>query len=262
MRESRGLIESRRFITRQVPLLRPLGWLMAGWHDFMRCPLPGLLHGLVLALFGGLLLWQWHGQFWLLTGAFSGFLLVAPILATGLYSVSRSLQRHGTADLETALRAWKPSDLRLVLFGLLLALAGTGWVLTSAALVWAFTPVAVATPAQFLKAVVLADDSHLFEAWLVLGAVLAAPVFASSVVAIPLLLDRQISVGGAVFTSWRVVLNNPAPLALWAMIIGCLTLLGMATLMIGLLFVVPWLAHSSWHAYTDLVDGARLAARD
>lgn len=261
MRESRGLIESRRFVTRQVPLLRPLGWLMAGWRDFLRCPLPGLLHGLALAAFGGLLIWQWRHQFWLLTGAFSGFLLVAPVLATGLYSVSRALQREGHASLGTALAAWKPSDMRLVLFGLLLALAGTGWVLTSAALVWGFAPMPVATPEQFLRTVVVDDPGHLFEIWLVLGAVLAAPVFASSVVAIPLLLDREISVGGAVFTSWRVVLANPAPLALWALVIGTLTLVGMATLMVGLLFVVPLLAHASWHAYRDLVDASRLAER-
>lgn len=263
MRESRGLVESRRFVTRQVPLLRPLGWLAAGWRDFLRCPVPGLVHGIALAAFGTLLFWNARDQFWLLTGAFSGFLLVSPVLATGLYSVSRALQREGHASLLTALRAWKPSDLRLVLFGLLLALAGTGWVLTSASLVTSLAPSPVATPREFLRTVVLADSGHLFELWLGLGALLAAPVFASSVVAIPLLLDREISVGGAVFTSWRTVINNPAPLALWAALIAALTLVGMATLMLGLVVVVPWLAHSSWHAYRDLVDGAaRLAERE
>ena len=83
MRESPALIESRRFGTRTVPVLRPLGWLAAGWRDFMRCPLPGLLHGLLLAVFGAVLFWAARSQFWLLSGAFSGFLLVAPILATG-----------------------------------------------------------------------------------------------------------------------------------------------------------------------------------
>jgi uncharacterized membrane protein len=187
---------------------------------------------------------------------------VAPVLATGLYSVSRALQREGHASLATALRAWKPSDLRLVLFGLLLALAGTGWVLTSASLVNTLAPLPVATPREFLRTVVLEDPGQLFEIWLAMGALLAAPVFASSVVAIPLLLDREISVGGAVFTSWRTVLANPAPLALWAALIAAFTLLGMATLMLGLVIVVPWLAHASWHAYRDLVDGARLAERE
>ncbi|MBX3606467.1 MAG: DUF2189 domain-containing protein [Piscinibacter sp.] len=261
MRESPALIESRRFSTRTVPWLRPLGWLVAGWRDFMRCPLPGLLHGVVAAVFGGLLFWVARNHFWLLSGAFSGFLIVAPIIATGLYAVSRALQRDGRADLATALRAWRPRDARLIVFGVLLALAGTGWVLTSAALITGFTTTPVRNPIEFLRVVVLADRGYLFETWLALGGVLAAPVFASSVVAIPLLLDREIGVLGAVFTSWRVVMTNPVPLALWAALLMGLTLAGMATLMVGLVVVVPWLAHASWHAYRDLVDTIGLAER-
>lgn len=261
MRESPALVESRRFGTRTVPLLRPLGWLAAGWRDFVRCPLPGLLHGLALALFGSTLFWLARNQFWLLSGAFSGFLLVAPILATGLYAVSRSLQRSGRANLAIAMAAWRPRDGRLVVFGVLLAFAGTGWVMTSAALVTGLAPAPVRNPVEFLRVVVLAEQGHLFEIWLALGGVLAAPVFASSVVAIPLLLDREIGVLAAVFTSWRVVMDNPVPMALWAGLIMALTVFGMATAMAGLVVVVPWLAHASWHAYRDLVDTAGLAER-
>ncbi|WP_298831182.1 DUF2189 domain-containing protein [uncultured Piscinibacter sp.] len=261
MRESPALVESRRFGTRTVPLLRPLGWLVVGWRDFVRCPLPGLLHGVLLAVFGGALLWAARNQFWLLSGAFSGFLLVAPILATGLYAVSRTLQREGRADLGVALRVWRPRDGRLIVFGVLLAFAGTGWVMTSAALITGFTPAPVRNPSEFIRVVVLAEQGHLFEIWLALGGVLAAPVFASSVVAIPLLLDREIGVLAAVFTSWRVVMENPVPLALWAGLIMALTLVGMATLMLGLVVVVPWVAHASWHAYRDLVDTSGLAER-
>jgi uncharacterized membrane protein len=261
MRESPALVESRRFATRTVPLLRPLGWLAAGWRDFMRCPLPGLLHGAVLALFGAGLLWVARSQFWWLAGAFTGFLLVAPVLATGLYAISRALERNAPADLTTAISAWRPDDRRLIVFGLGLALAGTGWVLTSASLITAFAPEPVRAPVDFLRIVVLAERGWLFEAWLVLGGVLAAPVFASSVVAIPLLLDREISVRGAVYTSWRVVMDNPAPMALWAGLIMALTAAGMALAMAGLVIVVPWVAHASWHAYRDLVSVRGLAER-
>lgn len=261
MRESPALVESRRFGTRTVPALRPLGWLLAGWRDFMRCPLPGLLHGLLLAAFGAVLFWAARNQFWLLSGAFSGFLLVSPILATGLYAVSRELQRSGRSSVRTAVAAWRPRDGRLVVFGVLLAFAGTGWVMTSAALITGFAPAPVRNPVDFLRVVVLAEQGHLFEIWLALGGLLAAPVFASSVVAIPLLLDREIGVLAAVFTSWRVVMDNPVPMALWAALIMALTLAGMASVMLGLVVVVPWLAHASWHAYRDLVDTSGLAER-
>ncbi|MCZ8075098.1 MAG: DUF2189 domain-containing protein, partial [Paucibacter sp.] len=145
-------------------------------------------------------------------------------------------------------------DGRLVVFGVLLAFAGTGWVMTSASLITGFSGHAIREPIDFIRHVVLNEDSHLFEAWLALGALLAAPVFASTLVAVPLLLDRDIGVLGAVFTSWRVVMEYPAPVALWAAIIMLLTLLGMASFMVGLVLVVPLLGHASWHAYRDLVS--------
>jgi uncharacterized membrane protein len=258
MRESPALIESRAFGVRNIPLLRPLGWLARGWRDLMRCPLPGLLHGLLLSAFGGTLIVLAHRQFWLLSGAFTGFLLVAPVAATGLYAVSRALEKGQRADLGVAVAAWKP-ERRLVTFGLLLALAGTGWVLTSASLITGFAPAPVPTPIDFLRVVVLNEQSPLFEIWLAMGAFLAAPVFASSVVAIPLLLDRQVSVLAAVLTSWRVVQAHPLPMALWAALLMGLTVLGMVTALIGLVVIAPWLAHASWHAYRDLVSTAGLA---
>lgn len=90
---------------------------------------------------------------------------------------------------------------------------------------------------------------------------MAAPLFASSVIAMPLLLDRRVNVLQAVLASWQTVLTNPLPLALWAALIMGLTLLGLATLLIGLVFVLPLLGHASWHAYRDLVDASALPER-
>ncbi len=245
---------ARPFRIQAVPPGRPWVWLARGWVDLLRCPVPGLTHGLVAAGFGALLLYLARDRFWLLAGSFSGFLLVAPVVATGLYAVSRSLEHGRRGTLATALAAWKPRDHRLVVFGLLLALAGTGWVLTSAALITRFASAPVNSPHDFLHIVVLAREGYLFEIWLVLGSVLAAPMFASSVVAIPMLLDRPQGVLTAVTTSAGAALASPLAMALWATLLLTLTLIGMATFMVGLIVVVPWLAHASWHAYRDLVQ--------
>lgn len=251
-----ALRESQAFGVRPIPLLRPLGWLARGWQDLWQMPLVSLSQGALLAAFGALLWWFAHDRFWLLSGAFSGFLLVAPVLATGFYACSRELDLGGRPGWHTLREAWRPRDGRLVVFGVLLAFAGTGWVMSSASLVAGFAPTPVRTPHDFLLLVVLNDGSHLFELWLALGAVLAAPVFASSVVAIPALLDQpqtKLGVFGAVLTSWRVVLEHPAPIALWAALLLLLTLAGMASALLGLVVVLPWLGHASWHAYRDLV---------
>jgi len=253
MHDTAALLQSRRHAVNSVGWTQPLRWLALGWRDLARCPLPGVVHGLALALFGGALTVIARERFWLLAGSFSGFLLVAPVLATGLYAVSRALERGERATLATAADSWIPHDHRLLVFGVLLSGAGTVWVMTSASLITGFVDGDVRTPADFMRLVVLNPQSWLFEAWLLLGGAMAAPVFASSVVALPLLLDRDDGVWAAVLTSWRCVLANPLPLALWAALVMALTLLGMATLLFGLVIVVPWLAHASWHAYRDLL---------
>jgi uncharacterized membrane protein len=239
-----------------------------GWRDFWRTPWLGAAHGAALAGFGGALLLLAGDRFWFLAGAFSGFLIVAPVLAVGLYAISRALEQGHRASFTLVLQTWlswrgQPAhDWRLVRFGLLLGLAGTGWVVTSAALITLFSPLPVREPLDFLRHVVLARDHYLFETWLVLGGVLAAPVFASSVITLPLLLDRRIDVLDAVLTSWRAVLGNPLPLALWAGLIMGTTLLGVVSLLLGLVLVVPLLGHASWHAYRDTIDASGLPPRE
>ena len=237
-----------------VSLASPARWLALGWSDLRRNPLPGLFHGFLLTAFGALLLWAAGDRFWLLAGAFSGFLIVAPILATGLYQVSRALESGRRVGMAEVVSLWRSGDRRLVIFGLLLGLAGTGWVLTSAGLITLWSPVPIQKPADFLREVVLRREIGLFEAWLLLGALLAAPVFASSVVAMPMLVDTGDSVMAAVKASWRAVANHPGPMVAWAVTIVLLVGLGMATALLGLIVIVPWIAHASWHAYRDLAS--------
>ena len=132
--------------------------------------------------------------------------------------------------------------------------------LCSAALITGFAPEPIVTPRDFLLKVVLNEQSSLFETWLGLGALLAAPVFASSVVAIPALLDQpadRLGVYGAVLTSWRVVLEHPAPMALWAALLMGLTTLGLATALLGLIVIVPgWATPAGMPTATSFATAA------
>jgi uncharacterized membrane protein len=258
---------------RSVSFLRPLAWLGMGWRDMLRCGGVSLLHGALLAAFGGILLVVAQHRFWLLAGAFSGFLVVAPVLATSLYALSRAIQQGRPPNFGVVLKTlsnWQGSHFDkwgndywcMFQFGALLGLAATGWVLTSAALITLLAPVPIQTPADFLHHVVLAPRGWLFELWLAVGGVLAAPIFASSVVAMPLLLDRRVTLLRAVLTSWQAVLANPLPLGLWAALILGLTLLGFAPLLLGLVVAIPLLGHASWHAYRELVDTTHLPLRE
>jgi uncharacterized membrane protein len=252
---------------RRLGLGHPLRWLRAGWRDFVRSWPVGLAHGAAVALFALLVLLVAGDHFWLLAGAFSGFLLVAPVLAVGLYAISRELDAGRPGGFRTVIDAWmswrgqRRHDWRLVIFGCLLCLAGTGWVLTSAALIAVMSPEPINSPTDFLRHVVVSREHYLFELWMMLGGLLAAPVFASSVITLPLLLDRQVTVLQAVTASWLAVIRNPVVMAWWAMLIALLSLAGMLLLLVGCLVVVPVLGHASWHAYTDTLDAAVLPER-
>jgi len=258
---------------RTVDLWQPLIWLALAWKDMARTRWVSWSHGLILVLGGAAIMVIAHDRFWLLAGALSGFMVVAPVLATSLYALSRALERGEIADFSVVLKTWlnwQNSHFNkwgndywcMVQFGTLLALAATGWVLTSAALITLLAPQPIHTPLDFVHHVMLDKDGWLFELWLALGGLMAAPMFASSVVAMPLLLDRRVSLWQAVLTSWRVVLANPVPMAFWAALIMGFTLLGLGSLLLGLILVIPMLGHASWHAYRALVDVSGLPARE
>ncbi len=258
---------------RAITLSHPRRWLALAWRDLMACGWISWAHGLVVALGGLAIALLARDRFWLLAGAFPGFLLVAPILATSLYALSRARERGEDPGAGVVLKTWLNWQDRhvnkwgndywcLAQFGALLALAGTGWVLTSAALITLLAPAPIHTWADFLRHVVLAKDGYLLELWLTLGGVMAAPIFASTVVAVPLLLDRRVTLKQAVLTSWLSVLANPVPMALWALLLFGLTLLGMCLALLGLILALPLLGHASWHAYRDLVDSSALPLRE
>lgn len=256
---------------RDVPTQRIFYWLRKGFSDLFYASWLSLSHGFVLALFGGLLFYFAGQHFWLLAGAFSGFMVMSPILATSLYAISRELEKGQKVSIKTITQTWlnwqtdrtrdPNSYWCLVRFGILLGMAATGWVISSAAFITLVTETPIATPHDFILHVVLAEKGIVFELWLMLGGLLAAPIFASSAISIPLLLDKQVQLWQAVEVSWRCVLANPTLLAAWAALLMFLTLVGMATFLVGLIVVIPVLGHASWHAYKELIDSSQIPSR-
>lgn len=247
---------------RQVALTQPFGWLSRGWRDFTRTWTAGVLHGLLVCV-GAWIIFLITLRYWyLLPGAFSGFLLIGPIVATGLYELSRQLEHGRRPGLRDALAAWRRGTRPLVWLGLILALAGTAWVLVSAVLFALFVSAPINSLRDVLQFIVLSEGSNLFPVWMALGGLGASLVFAVTVVSAPMLLDRDVDMVTAVTASVRAVGHNPFAMVVWATIIMIATGLAMATLGLGFIVAIPVIGNATWHAYRDLVDASALKARD
>jgi uncharacterized membrane protein len=246
---------------RTVSVQRPFVWLRLGWRDFKRTPWASMLHGIVISAGGVAILAASFERWYLLPGAISGFVLVGPILATGLYEQSRLLSRGKRPTFADAVHAWQRGTRPLVWLGALLALAGTFWVLFSAGMFALFVKTPIDGPMGFLRYVVMSQPNYLFILWSMAGGLGAAIVFASTAVSPPLLLGRIISLRAAILTSVRAVGENPVAMLIWAGIIMMAMALSFATAMVGFVITVPVLGHATWHAYRDLVDTSSVPLR-
>lgn len=240
---------------RSIGPLRPLSWLARGIGDLWQSPGASLFYGLCTFVAGVIVLLAVARMPYLFAAAVSGFLLVAPIIATGLYDLSRRRERGEPVLLAESMRAWRHNPSGLVGFALFSLLAGTAWQVISVVIIAllyrgnAVVPVDVALE-------ILLDPQYLnlFVLYVGVGGLLAAIVFALSVVSVPMLLDRRCDLLEAMQASVAAVAANPVPLAVWAALLMVLTLLAFATCLIGFVVVMPVLGHASWHAYRDLIE--------
>jgi uncharacterized membrane protein len=240
---------------RRIDARAPSRWLEAGWQDIKANPLPSLAYGLLFAIGGDLILLSLVSHPHLLTFAISGFFLVAPLLAAGLYELSRARENGEKLMFIDSLRAFRRNGQSLALFGLLLALTALLWERFTAIAFAMLSGGGVFGGSALLSEILLGGEHVAFVAtWLALGALLAGFVFVLAVVSVPMMLDRNCDPVTAMTTSLRAVATNPGPLALWAVLIVLLTLTGFATLLFGLVVLMPMLGHASWHAYRDLVE--------
>lgn len=238
---------------RSVPLRQPLEWLSRGWQDVREIGKPGLAHGVLIAVLGAVLLILGSTHLYLTAAAVTGYLLVGPVMTTGLCELARRREARERLGFDESLQALSRNPQGLMHFAGVLALVALLWFVFSAVVL----ETALNASVPSLSVAVWGGAGALGMAQLLgyigSGALLAAFVFSVSVVAVPLMIDRHASASDAIRASVRATFANLPAMLVWSSLIVAVTAIGFITLLVGMVLVAPLLGYATWHAYRDLV---------
>lgn len=241
---------------RTLPALHlkdPWRWLALGWRDLRAEPGIALFYGMCfwgMAVILGLVFR--HLPEYTMTMV-SGCLLVGPFLAMGLYEVSRRREQQLPPNLAVSLTCWDSHIGSMGLLVLVLIVLELLWGRASLVVFAVFFNTGMPSTAGVLQAIFNPENWEFLLVYLGVGGLFAGLVFASSVVSIPMILDRDTDAISASLTSLQVVFGSLPVLLLWGALITLLVGLAMIPWGMGLLLIGPWLGHASWHSYRGSV---------
>ena len=239
---------------RTVPAGAAFGWLAAGWNDFRAKPGPSLFYGACFAVMGWLIVLTFRHAYEYVSALVTGFFLVGPFFAIGLYDLSRRRQQGLPLWLAPTLDAWRPNVGAIGMFALVLGVILLVWARASLIVFALFYTGAMPSVAGFLDQMLSPDNLEFLFAYFCVGGFFALLVFAISVVSVPMMMDRGTDGVVAVLTSLKTFGANVPAMIVWGLLIAAVIGAGFALWFVGLVVAVPVIGHATWHAYRALVE--------
>lgn len=240
---------------RRVEAAQVFDWLAKGWEDVCAAGWVSFAYGAVFVVLGyaiGIGL-AWFDMLYLLTPMIAGFLLVAPLLAVGLYRISARLERGEAPGFIDALLAWRTNTFHILTAGLVLMLFMMIWVRIAALIFAVSFPYTTMSFAALVQQLATAEGLVFMAVGTAVGFCFAAAAFVLGAFALPMMLDRRADVFAGAIVSAQAVFRSPQAMALWAAVIVVVTGFGLITAFFGLVVALPLIGHATWHAYRDVV---------
>jgi uncharacterized membrane protein len=231
----------------------PLRWLAAGGRDLRAQPGIAFFYGFCFWLMALTLgaVFQAKPEYTLSMA--SGCLLIGPFLAMGLYEVSRRREQGISPRLCASLTCWDPHRRSMAMLVLVLIVLELLWGRASLVVFAVFFNTGMPSTTGVMNAIFNAGNWEFLAVYTAVGGVFAMLVFSTSVVSIPMILDRDTDAISAAITSIRVMFANPGVMLLWGALITVLIALALLPWGAGLILIGPLLGHASWHAYRGTV---------
>ena len=238
-----------------VPINAPVKWIQLGAEDMKKAPAVSLAYGFALTLLSILLAYSaWtFGTLGLYLGMATGFLLIGPVLAIGLYSFSCQIEQGRRPVFGYCMKEGHGHLKDMLIYSFILLIVFLLWARAA-------TAVHIFFPENAEHS--LTDLTLFLGIGTVIGAIFSTIVFTTSAFSLPMLMDRRTDAITAVVTSINAVRQNKKTMLIWAIIIVSFVVIGFATFFIGFIVFLPLIGHATWHAYRDTIDASEWPEND
>lgn len=236
--------------------IRPLavfGWLAEGASDMRATDFCGVVYGIVFVLMGYAIA-EVYKQVWQMTmGLTAAFFLMGPFVCCGIYDLSRQLEQTGKAELRASLTCWARNWKSIAFFAATLTFFMIVWARISVVIFALFAKHTYPNLTDMVGNLVSGDNLAFLGAWGVVGLAFASLVFATSVVSMPMMLDRDADTMEAIGASAITLWNNTGAMLVWALTMTVLIGFSLVCFLPSLALTATLVGHTTWKVYKALV---------
>ena len=240
----------------KVTPLSTFKWLKQGYFAFKRAPAYVLFYGMVFFAVSYGINYCLSAPPVIVITLSTILFLVGPLLAIGLYDIAKQLEGPSHLSLWHSIVAWHVNIQGFSLYiVLLITLVFTWFCLSLLVFKLGYDIIGLASLEHIMEYALDQSNIDFLCVYFGIGSLFAVVIFASSFVALPMLLDKkEIDITTVIITSMQAVLQNAVTMLLWVVIVVSLYAISFLTYYFGFIITLPLVGLATWYAYQDLVS--------